>query len=124
MKTIHYPYKIRSHLVTIVPMAPLTPKSTSNLRSALYFRYSIVIPCFIPRSPQIILNPNNHYVVVVYPLLPAYWGGGGESVSVPLWGFAASSSRQSSSRAAMPEGSLHKSRADSVVCICGQLKKC
>ena len=30
MKTIHYPNKIRSHLVTIVPMAPFTPKSTSN----------------------------------------------------------------------------------------------
>ena len=28
MKTIHYPYTIRSHLVTIVPMAPFTPKST------------------------------------------------------------------------------------------------
>ena len=32
--------------------------------------------------------------------------------------------RQSSSRAATPEGSLHKSRADSMVCICGQLKRC
>ena len=27
--------------------APFTPKSTSKLRSALYFRYSIVIPRFI-----------------------------------------------------------------------------
>ena len=60
-------------------------------------------------------------VVVVNPLLPDYWG---ESVSVALWGFAASFSRQSSSRAATPEGSLHKSRADSVVRICGQLKRC
>ena len=60
-------------------------------------------------------------VVVVNPLLPAYWG---ESVFVALWGFAASFSRQSSSRAATPEGSLHKSRADSVVGICGQLKRC
>ena len=60
-------------------------------------------------------------VVVVDPLLPAYWG---ESASVVLWGFAASFSRQSSSRAATPEGSLHKSRADSVVGICGQLKRC
>ena len=51
-------------------------------------------------------------VVVVDPLLPDYWG---ESASVVLWGFAASFSRQSSSRAATPEGSLHKSRADSVV---------
>ena len=47
MKTIHYPNTIRSHLVTIVPMAPLTPKSTSKLRSALYFRNSIVTPRFI-----------------------------------------------------------------------------
>ena len=42
-------------------------------------------------------------VVVVDPLLPDYWG---ESASVVLWGFAASFSRQSSSRAATPEGSL------------------
>ena len=62
-----------------------------------------------------------YVVVVVNPLLPDYWG---ESVSVALWGFAASFSRQSSSRAATPEGSLHKSRADSVVRICGQLKRC
>ena len=48
-------------------------------------------------------------VVVVDPLLPDYWG---ESASVVLWGFAASFSRQSSSRAATPEGSLHKSRAE------------
>ena len=45
-------------------------------------------------------------VVVVYPLLPVYWGGG-ESIYFALWGFAASFSRQSSSRAATPEGSLH-----------------
>ena len=64
--------------------------------------------------------PQGH-VVVVNPLLPDYWG---ESASVVLWGFAASFSRQSSSRAATPEGSLHKSRADSVVRICGQLKRC
>ena len=47
MKPVHYPNKIRSHLVTIVPMAPFTPKSTSKLRSSLHFRYSIVIPRFI-----------------------------------------------------------------------------
>ena len=48
MKTIiHYPKKIRSHLVTIAPMAPFTPKSTSKLRSALHFKYLIVIPRFI-----------------------------------------------------------------------------
>ena len=58
MKTIHYPNKIRSHLVTIVPMAPFTPKSTSKLSSALHYRYSMVIPRFIP-SP-ILLKPNNH----------------------------------------------------------------
>ena len=38
-------------------------------------------------------------VVVVDPLLPDYWG---ESASVVLWGFAASFSRQSPSRAATP----------------------
>ena len=39
---IHCPNKIRSHLVTIAPMAPFTTKSTSKLRSALsalHFRY-------------------------------------------------------------------------------------
>ena len=50
MKTIHYPNTIRSHLVTIVPMAPFTPKSTSKLRSALHIRYSIVIRRFIYRA--------------------------------------------------------------------------
>ena len=50
MKTIHYPYKMRSHLVTIVPMVPFTPKSTSKLRSALHFRYLTVIPRFIPSA--------------------------------------------------------------------------
>ena len=50
MKTIHYPNTIRSHLVTIVPMAPFTPKSTSKLRSALHFRSSIVIPRFISHA--------------------------------------------------------------------------
>ena len=50
MKTIHYSNKIRSHLVTIVPMAPFTPRSTSKLRSVLHFRHSMVIPRFIPRA--------------------------------------------------------------------------
>ena len=58
-ETIHYPNKIRSHLVTIVPMAPFTPKSTLKLRSALHIRYSITIPCVIPYNPK--RNPNNHY---------------------------------------------------------------
>ena len=34
----------------IVPMAPLTAKSTSKLISALHFRYSKVIPRFISRA--------------------------------------------------------------------------
>ena len=61
MTTIHYPKTIRSHLVTIVSMAPFTPKCTSKLRSALHFRYSIVIPHFIPRA-RILLNPNTHEI--------------------------------------------------------------
>ena len=48
MKTIHYPNTLRSQLVTIVQA--FTPKSTSKLRSALPFRYSIVIPPFIARA--------------------------------------------------------------------------
>ena len=59
MKTNHYPNKIRSHVVTIVPMAPFTPKSISKLRSALHFRYSIVIPRFIRRANT--AQSNNHY---------------------------------------------------------------
>ena len=59
MKNVHYQNKIRSNFVTIVPMAPFTPKSTSKLRSALHFRYSIVIPRFIPHENS--ANPNNHY---------------------------------------------------------------
>ena len=50
MKTIHYPNTLRYHLVTIVPMAPFTPKSTSKLRSALHIIYSIVILRFISRA--------------------------------------------------------------------------
>ena len=50
MKTMHYPNTIRSHLVTIVPMASFTPKSISKLRSALHIRYSIIIPRFISRA--------------------------------------------------------------------------
>ena len=60
MKTIYYPNKIRSHLVTIAQMAPYTLKSTSKLRFALHFRYSIVIPH--ASFPALIwLNLNNHY---------------------------------------------------------------
>ena len=50
MKMIHYPNTLRSHLVTILPMAPFTPKSTSKLRFALHVSYSIVIPRFISRA--------------------------------------------------------------------------
>ena len=50
IKTIHYPNTLRSHLVTIVPMASFTSKSFSKLRSALHFRYSIVIPRFISHA--------------------------------------------------------------------------
>ena len=59
MKTIHYPNKMRSHLVTIAPMAPFTPKSTSKLRSALHFRYLIVSHASFPTLTR--LNPNNRY---------------------------------------------------------------
>ena len=50
MQTVYYPNKIRSHLATIVQIAPFTPKLTTKLRSALHFRYPIVIPRFFPRS--------------------------------------------------------------------------
>ena len=67
VKTIHYPNKIRSHLVTIASMAPFTPKSTSKLRSALHFSYSQVIPRFTPALIR--LNPNNHSNHVFITLL-------------------------------------------------------
>ena len=47
MKTIHYLNTIRSHLVTITPMTPFTPNSTSKLRTALHIRYLKVIPRFV-----------------------------------------------------------------------------
>ena len=50
LKTMHYPNTIISHLVTIIPVAQFTPKSTSKLRSALHIRYSKVIPRFISRA--------------------------------------------------------------------------
>ena len=40
MKTIYFLNEIRSHLVTILPMALFTPKSASKLKSALHFRYA------------------------------------------------------------------------------------
>ena len=50
MKTIHYPNTIRSHLVTITPITPFTPNSTSKLRTALHIRYLKVIPRFVSRA--------------------------------------------------------------------------
>ena len=50
MKTNHYPNKITFHLVTVVPMTSFTLKSILKLRSFLHFRYSIVIPSFIPHA--------------------------------------------------------------------------
>ena len=53
MEKIHYPNTIRSHLVTIVPIAQFTPKSTSKLKSTLQIYslyYSIVIQRFISCS--------------------------------------------------------------------------
>ena len=50
MKTILCPNTLRSHLVTMVPMAPFTPKSTSKLRSALHISYSTVIRRFFSRA--------------------------------------------------------------------------
>ena len=50
MKTNHYPNKRTFHLVTVVPMTSFTLKSTTKLRSFLHFRYSIVIPRFIPHA--------------------------------------------------------------------------
>ena len=67
MKTMHYPNTIRFHLVTVVPMAPFTPKSTSKLRSALHIRYSKVITLCISRTkPLILLNPNNLFITMVF----------------------------------------------------------
>ena len=45
--------EIGHKLVTIVQMAPFTPKSTLKLRFDLHIRYSIPV--------LIRLNPNNHY---------------------------------------------------------------
>ena len=50
MKTNDYPNKITFYLVTVVPVTSFTLKSTSKLRSFLHFRYSIVIPRFIPHA--------------------------------------------------------------------------
>ena len=54
----HYPNKMTSHLVTIVPMTPFSLKSTSKLRSFLHL-ICIVMPRFIPHAIR--LNFNNNY---------------------------------------------------------------
>ena len=46
----HYPNKITFYSVTIAPMTSFTLKSTTKLRSFPHFRYSIVIPRFIPHA--------------------------------------------------------------------------
>ena len=56
---MHYPNTIRSHLVTIVPMALFTPKSTSKLRSALQLDIRKSSHASFPAL--ILLNLNNHY---------------------------------------------------------------
>ena len=60
MKINHYPNKITFHLVIIVPMTSFTLKSTSKLRSFLHFRYSIVIPRFIPHANKAQLDNGFH----------------------------------------------------------------
>ena len=62
MKTIHYLNKIKSHLFTIVPMAPFAPKSTSKLRSTPYASFPALF----------LLNPNNHYIATVFITLFDY----------------------------------------------------
>ena len=81
-------------LLSILHLKNLGPKTTEYL-TALFndsFKSS--------RIPSI-WKTSLVMFVVVDPLLPDYWG---ESASVVLWGFAASFSRQASSRAATPEG--------------------
>ena len=62
----HYPNKITFHSVTIVPMTSFTLKSNSKLRSFLHFRYSIVIPRFIPHAIR--LNYDNGFHNRLQPL--------------------------------------------------------
>ena len=68
MKIIYFSHKITSHHVAIVAMTSLDQKLYSELRSALHFRYSIVIEdgyFFLLGIPKItfcsvdpMLNPN------------------------------------------------------------------
>ena len=48
-------------MVTIVQMAPFTPKSTSKLRSALLCTLDIRKSFHASFPALILLNPNNHY---------------------------------------------------------------
>ena len=108
--------------LSLIPPS-LPPSLSPSLPPSLPHSLLPSLPPFLPPSlsPSFPSSLNTFLVVVANPLLPDYWG---ESASVVLWEFAASFSRQLSSRAATPEGSLHKSRADSVVRLCGQLKRC
>ena len=56
---MHYPNTIRSHFVTIVPMAPFTPKSTSKLR--LLCTLDIRKSSGASFPALILLNYKNHY---------------------------------------------------------------
>ena len=47
LKSFYSPNKITSHQVATVPMALFDLKLTSNVRSALHFRYSIVIEAWL-----------------------------------------------------------------------------
>ena len=109
-----------SSLLHFVGLRPRVYYTLTNFRGGGGGQGPLGPPPSIRQCPFPPLSLSFLVVVVVDPLLPDYWG---ESASVVLWGFAASFSRQSSSRAATPEGSLHKSR-ESVVGICGQLKRC
>ena len=66
MKTNHYPNKITFHLVTNVPMTSFTLTSTSKFRSFPHFRYSIVIPRFIPHANKAQLHDNGFHNTLDY----------------------------------------------------------
>ena len=72
MKTNHYPNKITFHLVTVVPMTSFTLKSTSKLRSFLHFRYSIVIPRFIPHANRLNYDNGFHNTTIYHSIYRDY----------------------------------------------------
>ena len=90
--TPHTPHSYTSHLYS----THTTPLHMTPLHPTPLHLYTHTPTPHTP-TPHI---PTPH-TPVVDPLLPDYWG---ESASVVWWGFAASFSRQSSSRAATPEG--------------------